>query len=89
MSEQSRTAEQARAEIQKVLDRAKGDDAYLEQLKSQPVETLQAAGFPLAEARELSQEFGSGDVSGYARCTYTCDRWSCIATWCGNVPLTN
>jgi len=89
MSDQPRTAEQARSDAQKILERAKGDSAFLDQLKNQPVETLQAAGFPLDEAQELSQEFGTGEVSGYMRCTYTCDRWTCIVSFCGNIPLTD
>ena len=83
------SANDVRAAAQSVLDRAKVEPDFLAALTANPVDALQSAGFALEDAREFSQELGVSEVAGYMRCTYTCDRYSCWATWCGNVPLSN
>jgi hypothetical protein len=93
MSDQNADLNTIRTQLNGVIERAKSDPAFLAQLKSDTVGTLQAAGIPHGAAGELSDQMGfdGGEVSGYmkAECGYTCDRYSCIATWCGYMPLTN
>jgi len=77
-----------RVAAQSVLDRAKAEPDFLATLTANPVETLQSAGFALEDAREFSQELGTAEVEGYARCVMTCDRWTCIISLCNYVPIT-
>jgi len=83
---------QIRALTESVLERARNDEAYLEELRTDPVATLQAAGLDEVDAKQVGlDEFQFDEVSGFARaeCKYTCDRWTCKITLCGYVPLTS
>ena len=80
-----------RGKLQQVLDQAKGDANFLTEFKANPQATLENGGLEAAAAKHIVDQelnFSGDDVSGYMRCTMTCDRWSCIATWCANVPYT-
>jgi hypothetical protein len=82
--------DQIRGQVNGVIERAKTDAKFLEQLKNDTAGTLRAAGLPEAAANEASEQMGFGaEVSGYLKCTWTCDRYSCIVTLCGNVPFSN
>jgi hypothetical protein len=79
------TLEQVRHHAQDILDRAKQDDGFLQQLKSDPQDALNSAGFPDDGAIDFGRELGQdNDVQGYA----LCDRYSCIITLCSYVPRT-
>ena len=64
---------------------------------SDPNETLRAAGFDGEALESLTRELSNSEVEGFminrprplADCTYTCDRYSCSITVCGNIPLTS
>ena len=80
MGDDARNVNELRARAQAVQDRARNDDAFLRQLKSDPEATLQAAGFSLDEAREFGRELrGGGEVSGYqlyeSTCYASCQGW--------------
>ncbi len=80
-----------RGKIQQVLDKAKGDPQFLDQFKGDPETTLQNSGIDADTARYITNQelnFSGDDVAGFQRCSWTCDRYSCIATWCGYVPYT-
>lgn len=81
--------QQIRAQVQAVVDRAKSDPEYKQQLKSSPQETLRAAGVPdvaigylSAELTEGSEIAGQAEVSGYMMANQDCDRITCIITCC-------
>lgn len=88
MSQSPITANTARIAAQSVLDRARVDPDFLAALSASPIETLQTAGFLLEDAREFSEELG-GEVVGYLPCRFTCDRFTCWVTKCGNMGWTN
>lgn len=74
-----------------VLAQARNDESFLKQFQDKPEETLVSAGIDADAARHIvTQElnFSGDEVSGYARCQMTCDRWTCAATWCSYVPIT-
>lgn len=84
--------EELRGKVQAVLDRAKEESSYLDELKQNPQETLVAAGIPEAATGEVAHELQLGsEVSGYMLCTGTCDRYTCILhiSACPYVPLTS
>ncbi len=93
MSDQNADLDTMRTKLIVVIERAKTDPAFLQQLKSDTLGTLQASGIPHDAAGEMSDQlgFGGGEVSGYMKvqCSWTCDRYTCIATWCGNMPFSN
>ena len=67
--------EQIRGQVQQVLDRARSDSAYFDQLKRDPEATLVAAGVPSEATPDLIAELsGDDEVSGYMRC----DRYTCF-----------
>ena len=83
--------DEIRGKLQQVLDQAKGDDNFLNEFKANPQGTLENGGLDADAARYLVDQelnFSGDDVSGYMKCSMTCDRWSCIATWCNYVPYT-
>ncbi|HEY8285617.1 MAG TPA: hypothetical protein VIJ28_14635 [Chloroflexota bacterium] len=69
-----------RAKAETVIDRAKSDPAFREQLKADPTAAFEAAGIPSDAAQELAQESG-GEVRGYAMCIVaTCWFTECAIT---------
>jgi len=69
-----------RAKAETVINRAKSDPAFREQLKADPTAAFEAAGIPSDAARELAQESG-GEVRGYAMCIVaTCWFTECAIT---------
>ncbi len=82
---------QIRALTESVLDRARNDEAYLAQLRDDPVATLTAAGLNEVDAQQIGlDEFQFEEVTGFRPkdCKMTCDRYSCKITICGYVPYT-
>jgi hypothetical protein len=76
-----------RSKIQAVLDQARKDPAYMQQLSDKPVETFTAAGVEPTVAEEINNEInGEADVRGYRMCDYTtcwislCDHWGTYTT---------
>lgn len=82
---------QIRALAESVFERARNDEAYLEQLRDDPAATLQAAGIAADAANQIGADELQPEVTGFKPkdCTFTCDRYSCIITKCGYVPLSN
>lgn len=82
---------QIRSTAESVLDRARNDEGFLASLRNDPVGALQAAGLSDGDAKQIGlDEWRYGDdAEGFQKCTWTCDRWSCKATICGNVPYSN
>lgn len=80
-----------RATAESVLDRARNDEAFLTSLRNDPVAALAAAGLSDADAGQIGlDEWKLGeDTEGFRPCTWTCDRWSCKASFCGNIPYSN
>ena len=78
-----------RARVEAFLDQARSDNALVERLRQDPSETLRAAGFDGEDIETLSQELGGSEVQGFMKCTWTCDRYSCMVTMCGNIPFSN
>jgi hypothetical protein len=81
-----------RGRIQQVLDNARNDPQFWEQFKGDPEGTFKNAGVDADMAHYIvNQElnFSGDDVGGFLKCTFTCDRYSCLATWCGYVPYSN
>jgi hypothetical protein len=75
-----------RDQAQDILARARQDEQFLSDLRSNPNEALLSAGFPQDAAIDFGLEIGAaGEVTGYGGC----DRWTCVVSLCGNVPYTN
>ena len=64
--------DQVRSKLDAIAQHAKSDPAYLEQIRSDPRGTLQAAGLPDGAIDDVLREENVGDVSGYMACTWTC-----------------
>lgn len=83
---------QIRAAAESVMERARNDEAFLAELREDPITVLQAAGVPEGEARQIGLDeltFGDEEVAGFAKaaCKATCDRYSCIVSICSNWSL--
>jgi hypothetical protein len=78
--------EEVRGRADVVLDRARSDADFRQRLRSDPRRTLSDAGIPEGALADLGMEL---HVIPFDRCNYTCDRYSCIVTWCGYIPLSN
>jgi hypothetical protein len=79
------TLEKVRQNAQDILERARNDEAFLQELKDDPQAAISAAGFPEDGAFDFGRELGQeNDVQGYM----LCDRYTCLVTLCGYVPLT-
>ncbi|HEY8285615.1 MAG TPA: hypothetical protein VIJ28_14625 [Chloroflexota bacterium] len=79
MSMNPQDIQELRAKAETVINRAKSDPAFREQLKADPTATFEAAGIPSDAAQELAQE-SDGEVRGYARCLATCWFTECAIT---------
>ncbi|HVC79197.1 MAG TPA: hypothetical protein VNL35_01685 [Chloroflexota bacterium] len=79
MSMNPQDIQELRAKAETVINRAKSDPAFREQLKADPTATFEAAGIPSDAAQELAQESG-GEVRGYAMCLATCWFTECAIT---------
>jgi hypothetical protein len=84
---------QIRSLTESVLERARNDEAYLEELRTDPVATLQAAGLDEVHASHIGlEEFRpEEEVSGFAKsraCRMTEDGLGCFITWCTALPVT-
>ena len=67
------TQQQARARVQEVVQRIKGDPNLARQAQTDPVGTLTGAGMPEEAIGDFLREEGiEAEVSGYAACTITC-----------------
>jgi hypothetical protein len=65
--------EQIRGKLDAVVARARADQGFRDQLKSDPEATLKAAGVPEVAIPDFMREEGlGGDVVGYAKCTISC-----------------
>jgi hypothetical protein len=83
----SASIDSIRGQARDILQRASQDEEFLTQLRSNPNDTLVSAGFAPDGIVDFGLEIGNGDdVTGYG---LLCDRWTCIVTWCGYIPLTN
>lgn len=71
--------DQVRSQAQQIVERAKADTAFKQQLKGNPEGALEAAGFPNNHIGEFARELGGdqADVAGY--CSVTC-LVTCIIT---------
>ena len=78
-----------RQQVDALIAHAKSDGAYAARLREDPQPELSAAGFDGELLETLSREIAPPDVEGFARCTFTCDRFSCAITSCGYFPLSN
>jgi hypothetical protein len=79
------TVEELRMKSQAILDRAKGDDQFLQRLKDDPAAALKEGGIPddyIAEG--VPQLSDAPEVEAHARC----DRYSCWISWCPYIPDT-
>lgn len=66
-------ADQVRGTLAGIAQRAKSDPTFMNQLRSNPQETLIASGVPEAAVGDvLREEGGLGDVQGYMKCWFTC-----------------
>jgi hypothetical protein len=77
----------ARAAADAVLDRARNDAAFSEQLRSDPATVLTAAGIDPGAAAQFGDELTAveaPEVQGYMRCTWG----SCWVTVCNAFPGT-
>ncbi|MGH2410942.1 MAG: hypothetical protein ACRDGS_11325 [Chloroflexota bacterium] len=72
-----------RAKAEKVIDRAKADPAFREQLKADPTAAFEAAGLPSDAAQEVGREASGAEVQGYERCIIA----SCWFTECAITRL--
>jgi len=80
-----------RALTESVLERARNDEAYLEEFRNDPITTLQAAGLDDAQAEHLGLELTGDEVSGFAKpryCRVTEDGLGCWITICTGFPYT-
>jgi hypothetical protein len=74
----------------RILERAKSDPNYLEQLKGDPEATLTQEGLSGPVVSQLIGEFGLVEVEGYCdfTCEYSCNYGTCQITACAYVPAT-
>ncbi|MGA7731972.1 MAG: hypothetical protein WCD37_11970 [Chloroflexia bacterium] len=74
----------------RILERAKSDPNYLEQLKSDPEATLAREGLSGPVVTQLIGEFGLVEVEGYCdfTCDYSCNTGTCQLTYCAHIPQT-
>jgi hypothetical protein len=71
-----------RRQAQEIVDRAKADPAFEQQLKDDPDTTLVGLGFPEREIPDFLQEQGlQPEVAGYIQCAdFTCWSSNCPAS---------
>jgi hypothetical protein len=82
--------EHLRSTVQTIIDRVKTEEGYGAKLKKDPVGTLTAAGVDKGLAQYIATEelnTDDSEVSGYQRCSATCDRYSCWVSACGNISI--
>lgn len=86
-NEHESQTQQLRQQVQTVVERAKSDPEYKQELQSKPEETLRAAGIPEVSIGYLASELTNGsqgaaeaEVSGYMMAA--CDGITCIITCC-------
>jgi hypothetical protein len=78
-----------RARLDDLLAKAKSDDTFAYSLEHETEATLQAAGFEGEALETITRELGGSEVEGFRACSWTCDRYSCWVTACGNIPMSN
>jgi hypothetical protein len=78
-----------RERVDALLAKARSDETFAFSLKDDPDTVLRAAGFTDETLETLTREIGSSEVEGFQRCSWTCDRYSCWVTACGNIPYSN
>jgi hypothetical protein len=72
-----------RRTAQEIVQRAKSDPDFIQQVKAAPEQTLVAAGLPAGVLPDFLTEQGyQAEVSGYARCTESCVDLTCIVSLC-------
>jgi hypothetical protein len=77
------TLQQLRAQAQAIAERVKSDPEYLEQIKSDPVATLTAAGVPEDVVHNLIEgKTEEADVTGYRYRDDVCNDGTCWSSAC-------
>lgn len=93
MSAENRKPGDLRQVALNILEHARTDPTYLNNLKNDPETTLSAEGLTSEERRQLIGEFNLDEVQGYLNgcqftCDFSCDTITCQITSCANIPHT-
>ena len=88
--------DRVRAITATVMERARADEAFRNELQADPARVLREAGLPDNTAGQIAyDEWQLEDVVGFMGpegegpqpiCHFTCDIFSCWSTRCANVP---
>ncbi|HSK26437.1 MAG TPA: hypothetical protein VK894_05950 [Jiangellales bacterium] len=79
------SVEEVRAQIDQILDRARGDEEFGSRLNSDPEATLREAGLHGKAIGEVSKEiraFSTGKAKGDVTVARPCDYTTCWISWC-------